>query len=132
MTGLRGVSIPVASAILTLIDPKRYGVLDIRVWQLLHALDAVSRNPGGRGFDSVDWERYLACLRPIAPRLGVSVRIVEYTLFHCHRRFQIGRLYDRVPARPRRTAGARAAGKSFGVSAPWHSAWRFSWAVTRK
>ncbi len=42
LTGLRGVSIPVASAILTLIDPKRYGVLDIRVWQLLHALGAVS------------------------------------------------------------------------------------------
>ena len=28
---LRGVSIPVASAILTLIDPQNYGVIDIRV-----------------------------------------------------------------------------------------------------
>jgi hypothetical protein len=110
LAGLRGVSIPVASAILTLIDPERYGVLDIRVWQLLHALGAVSGNPGGRGFDAADWERYLACLRPIAPRLGVSVRIVEYTLFHCHRRFQIGRLYDRVPARRRRSAGRAGGG----------------------
>ena len=41
LTSLHGVSVPVASAILTLIDPKRYGVLDIRVWQLLHALGAV-------------------------------------------------------------------------------------------
>src|SRR6266566_127372 len=31
---LDGVSVPMASAILTLIDPRRYGVIDIRVWQL--------------------------------------------------------------------------------------------------
>jgi hypothetical protein len=96
LTGLHGVSVPVASAILTLIDPRRYGVLDIRVWQLLHALGAVDRRPGGRGFDAADWERYLACLRPQAARLRASVRLVEYTLFHCHRRFQVGRLYDAV------------------------------------
>ena len=33
---LNGVSVPMASAILMLLDPKRYGVIDIRVWQLLH------------------------------------------------------------------------------------------------
>jgi hypothetical protein len=27
-----------ASALLTLLDPKRYGVIDIRVWQLLHRM----------------------------------------------------------------------------------------------
>ena len=85
LTSLHGVSVPVASAILTLIDPKRYGVLDIRVWQLLHALGAVDGKPGGRGFGAGDWESYLACLRPAARGLGVSVRIAEYTLFHCHR-----------------------------------------------
>jgi len=94
LTSLHGVSVPVASAILTLIDPKRYGVLDIRVWQILHALGAVEGKPAGRGFDADDWEAYLGCLRPAAQRLGVSVRIAEYTLFHCHRRFQLGRLYD--------------------------------------
>jgi hypothetical protein len=101
LTELHGVSIPVASAILTLIEPRRYGVLDIRVWQLLHALGAVDTRPAGRGFAAEDWERYLACLRPRAARLGASVRLVEYTLFHCHRRFQIGRLYDRVAPTPR-------------------------------
>jgi hypothetical protein len=103
LTALHGVSVPVASAILTLIDPRRYGVLDIRVWQLLHALGAVDRRPAGRGFDAADWERYLACLRPHATRLGASVRLVEYTLFHCHRRFQVGRLYDRVAPTVRAT-----------------------------
>jgi hypothetical protein len=31
LTALRGVSIPMASAILMLLNPKRYGVIDIRV-----------------------------------------------------------------------------------------------------
>ena len=94
LTGLHGVSVPVASAILTLIDPRRYGVLDIRVWQLLFALGAVDGKPGGRGFHVNDWLEYLAVLRDHARRLGVSARAVEYTLFHCHRDRQIGRLYD--------------------------------------
>jgi len=94
LTSLRGVSVPVASAVLTLIDPARYGVLDIRAWQLLFALDVVARKPAGRGFGVADWERYLRVLRLHAHRLGASARAVEYTLFCCHRRWQIGRLYD--------------------------------------
>ncbi len=93
LTSLSGVSVPIASAILTLIDPRRYGVLDIRVWQLLFALRAVGSKPGGRGFTARDWLHYLAELRDQARRLGVSARAVEYTLFHCHRRLQAGRLY---------------------------------------
>jgi len=94
LTELSGVSVPVASAILTLIDPRRYGVLDIRVWQLLWALGAVDRKPGGRGFSVADWLVYLAELRGHARGLGVSVRAVELTLFEHHRRAQRGRLYE--------------------------------------
>jgi hypothetical protein len=101
LTGLQGVSVPVASAILTLIDPRRYGVLDIRVWQLLFALGCVDRRPAGRGFTGRDWLHYLAQLRGEARRLRAPVRAVEYTLFRIHRRLQIGRLYDQ-PARSRR------------------------------
>jgi hypothetical protein len=35
LTSLSGVSVPMASSILMLTDPKRYGVIDIRAWQLL-------------------------------------------------------------------------------------------------
>src|SRR6185295_13433294 len=35
LTALDGVGTPMASAILTLTNPRRYGVIDIRVWQLL-------------------------------------------------------------------------------------------------
>jgi hypothetical protein len=94
LTSLRWVSVPIASAILTLIDPARYGVLDIRAWQLLFALEVVERKPGGRGFSVLDWERYLAVLRLHARRHRASARAVEYTLFCCHRRWQTGRLYE--------------------------------------
>src|SRR5262245_27968089 len=45
LTRLRGVSVPMASAALTLLQPQRYGVIDIRVWQLLHAVGAVTKKP---------------------------------------------------------------------------------------
>jgi len=95
LTALRGVSVPMASAILTLIDPKRYGVIDIRVWQLLFAINSVRKNPSGIGFSFKHWYHYLSKLRYHAKELGVSVRAVERTLFLYHREIQEGILYDR-------------------------------------
>jgi hypothetical protein len=93
LTELSGVSVPTASAILTLVDPRRYGVLDIRAWQLLFELGTVRRKPAGRGFAPRDWLDYLGELRRHARRLGVPARAVELTLFLCHRKLQKGRLY---------------------------------------
>jgi len=93
LTSLEGVSVPTASAILTLIDPRRYGVIDIRVWQLLFRLGAVDRKPRGVGFRSADWEQYLSILRRHARALGVPVRRVELTLFEHHRKTHTGALY---------------------------------------
>lgn len=95
LTSLKGVSVPTASAILTLIDPERYGVIDIRVWQLLFRIGSVTRKPAGIGFRFADWREYLALLRHHARALGVPVRRVELTLFEYHRRTQAGRLYTR-------------------------------------
>ena len=56
LLALDGVSVPVASAILTLLDPRRYGVLDIRAWQLLYAMQGVDANPAGRkGGSAPNW-----------------------------------------------------------------------------
>lgn len=90
---LHGVSVPMASAILTLVDPSRYGVLDIRVWQLLFAMDSVSTNPRGVGFTFKNWHDYLRRLRDHAREMGVSARTVERTLFEYHRKVQQGKLY---------------------------------------
>jgi hypothetical protein len=88
------VSVATASAILTLVDPRRYGVLDIRCWQLLFSIRSVAGNERGRAFTVSQWEHYLERLRVHARALGVSARMVEHTLFHCHRKLQRGRLYD--------------------------------------
>ncbi|MEX2223622.1 MAG: hypothetical protein WEG40_17675, partial [Candidatus Rokuibacteriota bacterium] len=93
LVALPGVSVATASAILTLIDPRRYGVLDIRCWQLLGRIRSVAGNPRGRAFTVSQWEEYLERLRDHAHALGVSARMIEYTLFHCHRQLQRGRRY---------------------------------------
>ena len=82
-----------ASAILMLLDPKRYGVIDIRVWQLLHQVGTVTRNPRGVGFNFKNWYQFLVILRHLAKKLGVSARDVERTLFIVHKEYQAGRLY---------------------------------------
>jgi hypothetical protein len=94
LTALSGVSVPVASAILTLLDPRRYGVLDIRVWQLLFALRSVGVNARGRGFTVDQWLGYLRELRRHARACGVTPRALEWTLFCHHRAAQTGRLYS--------------------------------------
>jgi hypothetical protein len=94
LIALPGVSVATASAILTLIDPRRYGVLDIRCWQILFRIRSVSGNERGRAFTVSQWEQYLKRLRGHARALGASARMIEYTLFHCHRKLQRGRLYD--------------------------------------
>jgi len=93
LTALDGVGAPTASAILTLIDPRRYGVIDIRVWQLLFDFGSVRTRPGGVGFTFDDWREYLTLLRLHASELNVSVRAVEYSMFLYHQRVQEGVLY---------------------------------------
>jgi hypothetical protein len=93
LTSLHGVSVPTASAILTLTDPRRYGVIDIRVWQLLYALQSVKTNPGGQRFTFRHWHQYLQILRHNAKRLRAPVRLIELTLFKFHQNHQTGTLY---------------------------------------
>ncbi len=95
LTGLYGVSVPMASAILTLTNPRRYGVIDIRVWQLLFKMGAVSRNKKGVGFNFEDWHRFLFLLRYYARKCRVRARDIERTLFDAHGLYQEGTLYDR-------------------------------------
>jgi hypothetical protein len=91
---LAGVSIPMASALLTLVDPRRYGVIDIRVWQLLHAMGAVSDKPRGVAFSPRHWLQFLAILRRHSSRLRVGARDIERALFDAHRIHQERTLYE--------------------------------------
>ncbi len=93
LTRLKGVSVPMASALMTLLDPRRYGVIDIRVWQLLFALRAVTSHPDGAGFSLNDWLQFLTIIRRLAGELKVKARDIERTLFAVHKEYQAGRLY---------------------------------------
>ena len=117
LTSLRGVGVPMASAILTLVDPRRYGVLDIRAWQFLFATRAVTANRRGQGFTIGQWEEYLGALRAYARRLGVTARVVEYTLFECHRRWQRGTLYAPAAGTARRAPTPRGDGRAHALPA---------------
>lgn len=93
LTSLSGVSVPMASSILMLTNPRRYGVIDIRVWQLLHSMGAVTGNEKGIGFGLKHWYPYLMLLRFYAKKYKVKARDIERTLFNVHRLYQRGTLY---------------------------------------
>ena len=95
LTTLDGVSVAMASAILTLLNPRRYGVIDIRVWQLLYALGEVTKKSGGVGFNFDNWYQFLMKLRYFAKQLGVGARDIERSLFLAHQANQKGTLYQR-------------------------------------
>ncbi|QNA46469.1 hypothetical protein [Lacibacter sediminis] len=94
LTLLKGVSIPMASAVLTLLYPKRYGVIDIRVWQILHQMKIVETNKRGTAFRVAEWVELLVLLRKLSKQFGQSVRLIEYSIFLAHQRHQVGTLYQ--------------------------------------
>ena len=83
---LRGVAIPVASAILTVVDPKVYGIIDIRCMQELgmkHSYPSIK-----------DWIEYIGILRQLKKQFNLgAVRDIEMALFVKHRFEQKGNLY---------------------------------------
>lgn len=93
LTSLDGVSIPTASAILTLVDPQNYGVIDIRVWQVLYLYGSVKDRPNGTNFDFNNWYNYLMKLRYYAKKFNVSTRDIERTIFLHHKKIQDRNLY---------------------------------------
>jgi hypothetical protein len=93
LTALSGVSVPTASSVLMLLDPKRYGVIDIRVWELLYELGTVTRNPGAVGFSFSNWHEFLMIIRHFAKKLECKARDIERTLFLAHKKHRKGRLY---------------------------------------
>jgi len=84
-----------ASSILMFTDPKRYGVLDIRVWQVLYKLGAVNKKPAGQNFGFNEWYQFLKIIRYFAEKYKVRARDIERTLFDVHAEHQRGRLYKR-------------------------------------
>lgn len=90
---LCGVGIPMASAILMFTYPEHYPVIDIRGWQLLHAMKAVEGNERGMSLTAKQWVEFLEITRSYARKLGVAPRDVQRAVFRAHIDFQEGKLY---------------------------------------
>src|SRR5207302_4286015 len=95
LMSLDGVSVAMASAILSVLNPRRYGVIDIRVWQLLYGMGAVTKNPSGVGFSFDHWHQRLISVRQFAAEFHVSARDIERSLFSADQPYQEGTLYAR-------------------------------------
>jgi hypothetical protein len=65
-----------------LLDPRRYGVINIRVWQLLHSVGAVTKSNG------VQLQELVSVLNdhpPLRAKHAVRARDVERGLFLAHK-----------------------------------------------
>ena len=94
LISLSGVGVPMASAILAAMNPQRYGVIDIRVWQVLYRFRVVRCTSTGIGLRVRHWATYLEALRAWSSAYGLSARAVEQAIFKHHiERVQNGRLY---------------------------------------
>jgi hypothetical protein len=100
LTKLKGVSVPMASSILMLLNPKRYGVIDIRVWQVLYKIGTMTSNSKGINFKFNDWHGYLIIIRHFANKFNVTSRDIERTLFKVHQTYQQGNLYEDLIRNP--------------------------------
>lgn len=93
LTALYGVKFPAASALLMFYNPKKYPIIDIRVWQQLYKLKLLSENPKGQSFTLAQWENYLMIIRQLAKENKLSARQVEKRLFDYDRKTRKGNLY---------------------------------------
>ncbi|MCZ7542258.1 MAG: hypothetical protein M5R40_01385 [Anaerolineae bacterium] len=75
LCALRGVGVPVASAVLALVFPEKYAVIDFRGWRQVFGEE--KRN----GFSIADYKRYLREVRRLADELRWLVQEVDLAIW---------------------------------------------------
>jgi hypothetical protein len=78
---LKGVDIPTASAILSILNPKKYPIIDIRCVTALKDLRLIS----WKTITISSWEKYLIVIRQLAKRHNKTARQIEKGLFAYNR-----------------------------------------------
>ena len=79
LCALRGVGVPVASAVLALIFPEKYAVIDFRGWRQVFGEKKTT-------FSIANYKKYLRKIRQLADELGWPVQEVDLAIWE----------YDRV------------------------------------
>lgn len=78
---LRGVGIPVASAVLALVFPREYAVIDFRVWRQFFG-----ERKKDKPFSIGDYKRYMTEVRRLARELDWPVQEVDHAVWEYDRR----------------------------------------------
>jgi len=79
LCALRGVGVPVASAVLALVFPEKYAVIDFRNWRQLFDEDKTV-------FFTPEYKRYMQKIRLLANELSWSVQEVDLAIWEYDRR----------------------------------------------
>ncbi len=79
LCALRGVAVPIASAVLGLVYPKEYAVIDYRTWRQIF-------NEPRDVFSTADYKRYMTKIRELASELGWQVQEVDHAIWEFDRR----------------------------------------------
>jgi thermostable 8-oxoguanine DNA glycosylase len=88
---LRGVSVAMGSALLSVVSPEQYPVIDIRCLEELRKMNYAIGRPSLK-----NWLTYLKTMRSLAKANKVTPREVDMALFAMNRRAQeYGNLYDK-------------------------------------
>jgi len=87
LTSLHGVDIPTASTVMTVWEPQRFAILDIRVWQALgkaqsDAFRSITSKQGNRRpFRPYEVALYLGVIREVAAQTSLSCREIDKALW---------------------------------------------------
>ncbi|MBM7623005.1 PHP domain-containing protein [Sporohalobacter salinus] len=79
LTGLLGVGIPTASAILTSLDENNHTVIDTRVWATLYHMGYFDKEK--ESFNADDYIRIINIVRRLANKTGLTTAEIGYALF---------------------------------------------------
>lgn len=75
LSSLPGIGIGIASAILALVEPQRYAIIDWRGWRQAFGVDK-------RSFTPRDYHTYMVEVRRLAEELGWEPQVVDWCLWN--------------------------------------------------
>ncbi len=89
---IRGVGVPVASAVLRFVYPEEFGIIDINAWTALAEMRRVKEKKFfASQVRAVDYVKYLEILRELAQEQGMSVSEVDMALYEYGKRLRAKR-----------------------------------------
>ena len=97
LCALRGIGVPVASAVLAWTFPERWPVIDRRAWSSLADFGLVQKRSKQSPFSAANWVEYLEIVKPLAQELNWIPQKVDFWLY----------AYQSKTTLPSRTAGQK-------------------------